>query len=144
MKFNLRTWQVILPTILLFCSLNSFAESEQNLPDPLAAGWKGKPVCEKLHEDNQQRILRCSFPPGVGHEKHYHAPHFGYALSGGKMRLTDAKGVREVELKTGSSYYSNGTDWHQVLNIGDTEVIYLIIEAKQSQASNKSLSKIKQ
>lgn len=136
MKFNPRTWQIILPTILLFCSLNSFAESDQNLPDPLAAGWKGKPVCEKLHEDNQQRILRCSFPPGVGHEKHYHAPHFGYALSGGKMRLTDAKGVREVELQTGSSYYSNGTDWHQVLNIGDTEVVYLIIEAKQPQASN--------
>jgi hypothetical protein len=34
-----------------------------DLPDPLAAGWKGEPVCEKLHEDEPLRILRCSFPP---------------------------------------------------------------------------------
>lgn len=100
------------------------------LPDPLAAGWLGQPVCEKLHEDTEQRVLRCSFPPGVGHERHFHAPHFGYALAGGKMRLRDAKGVREVELKANSSFASEGTEWHEVLNIGTTEVVYLIIEPK--------------
>ena len=72
------------------------------LPDPLAAGWKAKPVCDKLHEDDANRILRCTFPPGVGHERHFHARHFGYAISGGRARITDAKGTREVELETGS------------------------------------------
>ncbi|WP_265571660.1 cupin domain-containing protein [Sphingomicrobium nitratireducens] len=100
------------------------------LPDPLEAGWQGTPVCEKLHEDEHQRVLRCAFPPGVGHERHYHARHFGYALSGGRMRLTDASGTREVDLATGSSYASGGTEWHEVLNVGTTPVVYLIVEPK--------------
>ena len=108
----------------------SLSLNAEELPDPLEAGWQGGSVCEKLHEDDTQRILRCTFPPGVGHEKHYHSPHFGYALSGGKMRLEDAGGVREVELKTGSSYASDGTPWHQVVNIGETTVQYLIVEPK--------------
>ena len=103
--------------------------AEEPLPDPLAAGWQGRPVCEKLHEANAQRILRCAFPPGVGHERHYHAPHFGYALSGGTMRITDANGVREVTLATGSSFASDGVAWHEVLNIGGTPVVYLIVES---------------
>lgn len=102
------------------------------LPDPLAAGWKGVPVCEQLRDDAELRVLRCTFPPGVGHERHFHAPNFGYALSGGKMRLTDSRGVREAELKTGSSFSSEGTEWHEALNIGDTTVSYLIIEPKST------------
>ncbi len=101
-----------------------------SLPDPLAAGWRGRAVCERLHEDAQQRILRCTFDPGVGHERHYHRPHFGYALSGGRMRITDGEGVRELDLETGSSYQSEGTAWHEVLNVGDTTVSYLLVEPK--------------
>ncbi len=100
------------------------------LPDPLEAGWEGEPVCENLHEDDDLRVLRCTFPPTVGHERHYHDKHFGYALSGGRMRLTDADGVREVDLPTGSSYASDGTEWHEVVNVGDTTVTYLIVEPK--------------
>lgn len=99
------------------------------LPDPLAAGWKGDPVCERLHEDATQRILRCTFAPGVGHERHYHTPNFGYAVAGGRMQIIDASGTREVDLPTGSSFASPGTEWHEVLNVGDTTVVYLIIEA---------------
>lgn len=66
----------------------------------------------------------------MGHERHYHAPHFGYAISGGKMQITDSNVIREVELPSGSSYSSDGVDWHEVLNTGDTTVEYLIIEAK--------------
>ena len=96
----------------------------------MAAGWNGKPVCERLLDDDKQRILRCTFPAGVGHVRHYHKPHFGYALSGGTMRLTDAKGIRVAQLQSGSSFTSAGTPWHEVLNTGDTTVSYLIIEAK--------------
>jgi len=99
-----------------------------SLPDPLEAGWRGVPVCEKLHEDSEQRVLRCSFPPAVGHERHYHPRHFGYAIAGGRMRITDSKGTREVELATGSSFTSHGVAWHEVVNVGDTTVVYLIVE----------------
>jgi len=100
------------------------------IPDPLDAGWKGEAVCEKLHESLAHRVLKCSFPPAIGHERHFHAPHFGYAISGGRMRITDSEGTREVDLATGSSYSSDGVAWHEVLNIGDTTVVYLIIEPK--------------
>jgi hypothetical protein len=36
------------------------------LPDPLQAGWNGRAVCEALQDDADRRILRCTFPPGVG------------------------------------------------------------------------------
>ena len=100
------------------------------LPDPLAAGWQGRPVCEKLHEDAHQRVLRCTFPPGVGHERHVHPRHFGYALSGGRMRITDAKGTRDVEIASGSNFASDGIAWHEVVNVGDTQVQYLIVEPR--------------
>ena len=74
------------------------------------------------------RVLRCTFPPGVGHERHYHPAHYGYALSGGTMRITDESGTRDVDLATGADYSSDGTPWHEVVNVGDTPVIYLIVE----------------
>lgn len=104
--------------------------SARPLPDPLAAGWEGKPVCEKLHEDSHHRILRCTFPPGVGHERHYHRPHFGYSLTGGRARIVDASGTREVELVAGSSSVNAAVDWHEVYNIGDTAIVYLLVEPK--------------
>lgn len=87
-------------------------------------------MCERLHEDAALRVLRCSFPPGIGHERHAHVPHFGYALSGGRMRISDERGVREVEIAAGSSFHSPGVAWHEVLNLGDTPVVYLIVEPK--------------
>ena len=100
------------------------------LPDPLEAGWQGVPVCEKLHEDNDQRILRCTFPPGVGHERHFHPRHFGYAIAGGLVRIIDASGTSELSLETGSSYSSDGVAWHEIENIGDSTIVYLIVEPR--------------
>ena len=100
------------------------------LPDPVAAGWQGRSVCEVLREDVDVRIFRCVFPPGVGHERHFHPRHFGYALSGGTMRITSSAGTREVTLETGSSFSSEGIDWHEVVNIGDSVVSYLMVEPK--------------
>ena len=104
--------------------------TQPELPDPLEAGWKGAPVCEQLHEDSDQRILRCTFAPSVGHERHFHNRHFGYAIAGGRMRITDSGGTREVELATGSSFASDGVAWHEVVNIGNSTVVFLIIEPK--------------
>lgn len=100
------------------------------LPDPLAAGWKGEKVCVLKEETERHRLLLCTFPPGVGHERHFHAPHFGYVLEGGRMRITDEKGVREVETKRGDSWRSDGIEWHEALNIGDAAASYLIFEPK--------------
>ncbi len=104
--------------------------ADEPLPDPLAAGWEGEAVCELIHEGIRQRVLRCSFPPGVGHERHYHAPHVGYVLEGGRMQITDSKGTRVVETEANSSWQSDGVEWHEVVNVGETATSYLIIEPK--------------
>lgn len=46
------------------------------------------------------------------------------------MRITEANGTREADLKTGSHFTSDGTAWHEVVNIGETTVTYLIVEPK--------------
>jgi quercetin dioxygenase-like cupin family protein len=67
------------------------------------AGEVKSPV-RKLDEYEQVRILRCTFPPGVGHERHAHpGGDFGYVLSSGKTQVTDAKGTEVVEDKAGSA-----------------------------------------
>ena len=101
-----------------------------DLPDPYEAGWKGKKVCEILEDTPKQRILKCTFPPGVGHEKHYHKPHFGYTITGGKFKITNTDGVREVNVPTGSDFSNDIISTHQVVNIGDTTAVFLIIEPK--------------
>lgn len=115
---------------LSLVSLAAVARAE-SLPDPLAAGWQGEPVCKKLHDDERLRVLRCSFPPGVGHERHFHPPHVGYVLAGGRMQITDAEGTRTVDIP-GDYLFSNpdGIAWHEVLNVGDSTSTYLMIEAK--------------
>jgi len=108
---------------------NPVLVADEDLPDPLAAGWNGEQICELLHEDAYQRILRCTFPPGVGHEKHFHKAHFGYVLAGGKMRIIDDSGEREVDLLADYSWTSDGVSWHEVLNVGETTSVYLIVES---------------
>jgi len=112
------------------CLLVAVPASAEALPDPVEAGWQGESVCDVLREDAELRIFRCTFPPGVGHERHFHPRHFGYALSGGTMRITSDGGTREVTLKTGSYFFSEGIAWHEGLNVGDTTVSYLMIEPK--------------
>lgn len=110
------------------------------LPDALEAGWKGKSVCEMLHEDPEQRILRCTFPPAVGHERHFHRRHFGYVLAGGRMRVTDADGVREVVLATGSDFSSEGVAWHEVLNVGESTAVFLMVEPRSPSAQGTQMT----
>lgn len=115
---------------LLFLAAVSSCNTKNELPDPLKAGWNGQAVCELVEDNSRVRVLKCTFPPGVGHERHYHNPHFGYTLSGSTFRMEDAEGIREVEVPTGTHFYSEGTQWHQVLNIGDSTAVFLIVEPK--------------
>lgn len=100
------------------------------LPGPLEAGWHGSKVCVLLKENAQVRALRCNFPPGGGHERHFHAPHWGYILAGSTMQITSASGTVVRELKAGDSWWSDGLAWHEALNIGKTTGVYLIVEPK--------------
>lgn len=115
---------LIILVILLGC------KTKQELPDPLEAGWERVSVCELVEDNKDIRVLKCTFAPGVGHEKHYHKPHFGYALAGSRFKIKDENGVREVDVPSGSHFYSEGVVWHEVLNVGDSTAVFLIIEPK--------------
>jgi hypothetical protein len=108
------------------------ASRDAALPDPFAAGWQGKPVCEQLLDNEHMRVLRCTFSPGVGHEEHVHAPHFGYALAGGTARIDDARVVREATTPTGYSWWTGEVTTHANQNIGKETSAYLIIEPKSA------------
>ena len=117
--------------LFVFVLLITFnCEKKKNLPDPLEAGWNGQAVCEVLEENKELRVLKCTFPPNVGHEKHYHNPHFGYTLVGGKFRITDTTGTREVDVPTGYNFRNDSITEHEVLNIGKTTAVFLIMEYK--------------
>tara|TARA_R110002124_G_scaffold72615_14_gene194445 strand:- start:3441 stop:3827 length:387 start_codon:yes stop_codon:yes gene_type:complete len=116
--------------LFCFCLVTISCKPKNTLPDPLKAGWKGRAVCEVLEENKELRVLKCSFEPGVGHEKHYHNPHFGYSLAGGKFRITDTTGTRVVDIPTGYNFNKDERSSHEVLNIGKTTAVFLIMEYK--------------
>ncbi len=114
--------------VLLFGLIS--CQPKTNLPDPLLAGWNNQTVCDLIKENEAVRVLKCTFPPGVGHERHFHNAHFGYTLSGSTFRIKDTTGVREIRVPTGTDFYNNGIEWHEVLNIGDSTAVFLIVEPK--------------
>src|SRR5258706_13693886 len=63
-----------------------FAVMAEDVPDALSVEWQGQKPCEKLFEDDQVRISRCSFPPGATHVCHSHPAYLFYVLSGGKAQ----------------------------------------------------------
>ncbi|RED47123.1 hypothetical protein DFQ10_101904 [Winogradskyella eximia] len=125
----MKTKNVFKLAFLIAIGLSS-CKNKNPLPDPLEAGWKGEAVCEVIEENNELRVLKCTFEPGVGHEKHYHNPHVGYTLVGGKFRITDHTGTREVDVPTGYTFRKDSITSHEVLNIGETTSVYLIMEFK--------------
>jgi beta-alanine degradation protein BauB len=101
-----------------------------DIPDALAAGWKGEKLCENLHEDEHIRVLRCIFPLNVGHEPHSHPASFLYVLAGGHGTVTDSNGMREFDVKTDQSRPVKPVVWHEMLNTGESTLRYLIVEKK--------------
>ena len=63
----------------------------ESVPDALSVEWQGQKPCEKLFEDAQIRIARCTFPPGAVHVRHSHPGYLSYVLSGGKGQIQDEK-----------------------------------------------------
>jgi len=106
------------------------ADNQPELPHAFDAGWEGQKTCELLFEDDSVRVARCVFPPGIGHEKHYHNPHFGYVLEGGVLRIVDSNGEREVTTQAGGSWSTTTVTVHEAMNVGDTTTSYLIVEPK--------------
>jgi quercetin dioxygenase-like cupin family protein len=126
---SMNQWiSAMLAACLALAAAAAEAGQEAGLPHAFDAGWKGRETCSVLFEDTSMRVARCIFPPGVGHEKHYHNPHFGYVLEGGTLRIADAGGEREVTTAAGGHWSTSEVTVHEALNIGETTTSYLIVE----------------
>jgi len=122
-----------LPVVLLGTALTAAplaAARSDNVPDALSVEWQGQKPCEKLFEDAQIRVARCTFPPGTRHERHSHPGYLSYVLSGGKGQIQDEKGTRQVEVRADTHTNNSPIPWHELTNTGDTTLRYLIIERK--------------
>ena len=125
----MKRYLVVLPlSALLFESAS--AEDQAQLPHAFEAGWKGAQTCELLYETDAVRVGKCVFAPGIGHEKHYHNPHFGYTLEGSTLKITDDSGEREVVIPTGLAWSTDSLTVHEAVNVGDSTTSYLIVEPK--------------
>lgn len=122
--------QSLIGLVFLVLAVSATAEDPADLPHAFDAGWKGEATCELLYETDSVRVGRCDFPPGIGHEKHYHNPHFGYVIQGSTLRITDAEGTREVETTAGATWSTDTVTVHEALNVGDVSTSYLIVEPK--------------
>jgi quercetin dioxygenase-like cupin family protein len=101
-----------------------------DVPDALSVEWQGKHPCEKLFEDAQVRVARCTFPPGAVHVCHAHPAYLSYVVSGGQGQVQDAKGIRKVEVATGALLDSQPIAWHEFSNVGDTTIQFVVVEKK--------------
>ena len=114
---------------------SALAVDTAGLPEAFDAGWKGEKTCELLYETDEVRVGRCTFLPGIGHEKHFHSPHFGYVLEGGTLSITDDQGqVQQRQTITDTGWSTSEITVHSALNVGDTTTSYLIVEPKLSQS----------
>jgi quercetin dioxygenase-like cupin family protein len=109
--------------------------SADNVPDALSVEWQGIKPCEKLFEDAQIRVARCTFPPGAVHVCHSHPAYLSYVLSGGQGQVQDEKGTRKADVVTGALLETPPTPWHEFTNVGRTTLQFLIVEKRDQPAS---------
>ena len=127
--------------VVLFAALGLLISASttrsEDVPDALSVEWQGQHPCEKLYEDAEIRALRCTFAPGAVHVRHSHPGNLVYTISGGKAKVQDDKGTREGQPKTGGFTSNIPTPWHEVTNIGDTTLSFLVIEKKYEPVATK-------
>jgi quercetin dioxygenase-like cupin family protein len=135
-----REFQAIVASLGLLTAPS--AVMADDVPDALSVEWQGKKPCEKLFEDAQVRVARCTFPPGAVHACHSHPSSLTYVVSGGKVQVQDEKGARKIDIATGAFVDAPPTPWHEFTNIGETMVQVLpsrrILSARASPPTSPS------
>src|SRR5689334_19508628 len=95
---NVTKIAILVATITVSFNIAQAAE----VPDALTVEWEGTHPCEKLFEDAQVRVARCTFPPGAVHVCHSHPGYLSYVVSGGQGQVQDEKGIRKINVTAGA------------------------------------------
>lgn len=96
--------------------------------DPLKAAPN---VYKKVVLDNEKvRVLEIEFAPGETAAWHQHPGHVAYALTAGKIEITDKdKAPVVAELKAGDAMYMPAVT-HMAKNVGNTTIKMVVTEIK--------------
>jgi quercetin dioxygenase-like cupin family protein len=117
----------IISVSLLFGLLLTLSTSA-NAQDPTKAASN---VYKKVVLENDQvRVLQVEFAPGETAPWHQHPDHVVYALTAGKLEITDkGKPANVVDLKAGDAVYMPAVT-HMAKNIGTSTVKLVVTELK--------------
>lgn len=85
--------------------------------------------------DNERvRVTEWRFAPG--HATGWHRHELDYVVvpvTAGTLLLEDGETARENELEPGRAYYRSAGVEHDVVNAGDTEVVFVEVELKSAE-----------
>lgn len=112
----------------LFFGLFLTLTTNMSAQDPLTAAAN---VYKKvLLENDQVRVLQVEFAPGDVAPWHQHPNHVVYALTGGKLEITDkGKPSSILEIKPGDTIYLTAVT-HMAKNVGTTPLKLVVTELK--------------
>jgi quercetin dioxygenase-like cupin family protein len=112
----------------LFFGLFLTLTTNMSAQDPLTAAAN---VYKKvLLENDQVRVLQVEFAPGDVAPWHQHPNHVVYALTGGKLEITDkGKPSSILEIKPGDTMYLTAVT-HMAKNVGTSPLKLVVTELK--------------
>lgn len=103
---------------------------------------QAKPVYEHAHlaspehysvllENEQVLVLKMVLKPGESDRFHKHNAETVYFQQGGRAVIKTEKASLNIDIPDGHTMWHD--QWvHQVSNVGDTEIIAIIVESKQT------------
>lgn len=115
-------------TIALLFGVFSFQSASLYAQDPMKAA---KNVYKKiLVENDKVRVMEVIFPPGATAAWHSHPNHSIYAVTGGKIEITE-KGKKTVamDIKAGTAMYMPAVT-HMAKNTGMSTMKLIVTEMK--------------
>jgi beta-alanine degradation protein BauB len=86
-----------------------------------------------LLENDHVRVIAIEFAPGETAAWHQHPDHVVYAVTGGKLQITDkGKPAADLEIKAGDAMYLPAVT-HMAKNIGTTTIKLVVTELKTAK-----------
>jgi quercetin dioxygenase-like cupin family protein len=121
-----KTLKIVLLSVVL--GLLIIPNSGVNAQDPIKVAQN---VYKKVLLDNDQvRVLQVEFAPGEVTAWHQHPNHVIYALTDGKLEITDkGKPANVLNIKAGDTMYLPAVT-HMAKNLGTTTVKLVVTELK--------------
>lgn len=121
-----------MPMLKTLIAVTALAVSVPAVADHGRADKVSPDAYELLLENKQVTVLRMVLAPGQADQLHTHEAETVYFERGGKLRIVPDGGTAfEVEVPTGHVMWHDRWS-HQVTNVGNTEVVAIIVEAKDA------------